>query len=419
MFKPRNQYFYFYQIADILFTGSCRAIGILLAWIMINIEQLHAQFGWLVTLSWLSQVLVLVGLSFVADRLNSKITLHLCSALGLVSMLFLQLGERVSTAKLAVVFLITSVLSIVIQPIGSSIVPTLYKGQHVQAGFRIRGLVNSLNMVMGAVISGFIIQAFSPEQTILILSCSMTVAVLIWRQMKIKEIQNTQNESPVTYSALTAIRALLLNQLERMLVLISALANFILTPTLMYLTPILVLAYYQRTALELGIAEGMFGMGMLLGSVLVLGLKSRLSVRYSSVLSLNLVAVGLALIFAFHQIEWLYVGLAMTGVGAVIFNINTTKIRCSATPEKLRNAFESIFLAVCLIPIPFGIAFATLMVESNHLNLILGCFAALIFAASVILFFSKKFKYVSALSDAELLECYPKIFVDAYVGRGK
>lgn len=416
--KSNNYYFYAYQVADILFSASCRAIGILLAWIMINIEQLHTQFGWLVTLSWLSQVLVLVGLSFAADRLKPTITLQLCSALGLASMWFLHFSEGLPTDKLAVIFLITAVLSIVIQPIGSSIVPTLYKGQHVQAGFRIRGLVNSLNMVMGAVISGFVIQAFSPEQTILILSCSMTVAVLIWSGVKIQDIQNTQNKFPPTYSALTAIRALLYNPLERLLVLISALANFILTPTLMYLTPILVLAHYQRTALELGIAEGMFGIGMLLGSLLVSRFKSWLTVRYSSILSLNLVAVGLVMISIFDQIVGLYLGLAIAGMGTVIFNINTTKIRCSATPEKLRNAFEAIFLAVCLIPIPFGMAFATLMVESNHLGLILGCFAALIFASSILLFWSRSFKYVSALSDVELLECYPKIYMDAYLHRG-
>ena len=52
-------------------------------------------------------------------------------------------------------------------------------------------------------------------------------------------------------------------------------------------------------------------------------------------------------------------------------------------PLYIRNSFESLFLAVCLMPIPMGLAFTTAMIEAGNLYLILGLFSLCICASSL------------------------------------
>ncbi|TCM61420.1 putative MFS family arabinose efflux permease [Acinetobacter calcoaceticus] len=404
--------FYLYQVADILFTSSCRALAMLVAWLMINQYHQPVSLGWLITLSWLSQIMVLIGLSFISSRMDKKTTLVLCSLVGCLGLVGLSLSAEWGIAHLAALFLLTSVLSIIIQPIGNSIVPELFRGADLQSAFQVRGLINSINMVLGAAISGLVIHIFTTAQLLWILSVSVAGALLIFSGLKLKP---SLNQEKSTFSATAAIRALIGNRLERRIVCIAALANFILTPTLFYITPIIVVEHYQGSAMLLGLAEAMFGLGMLCGGVCISRLNTLLSVRLNSVSSLILVAVGLGMVLMLPYLIGLLLGLAITGLGTVMFNINTNKIRCSATPEKLRNAFESIYLALCLIPIPFGLSLATLLVQSNHLSLTLAGFSVLIFGAAIMLYRSKYFQHIANLNDAELHECYPKLFANAYM----
>ncbi|GAB7215387.1 MFS transporter [Dickeya oryzae] len=156
----------------------------------------------------------------------------------------------------------------------------------------------------------------------------------------------------------SAINALVKNKVERTMVIVSAISNFILTPTLMYITPILIVEKYGYTAFEIGISDAMFGIGMFLGSVFFCKkLNSWLGARVTTVISVAAVGMSLLLILIVNNIFSLFIGLLLAGAGVVIYNINTTKIRCSATPSDLRNSFESIFLAICILPIPAGVFF--------------------------------------------------------------
>lgn len=60
----KHKYFYLYQSADIIFTSSCRAIGMLLAWIMIQHYHLKVELGWFISTSWILQVLTLILMGF-------------------------------------------------------------------------------------------------------------------------------------------------------------------------------------------------------------------------------------------------------------------------------------------------------------------------------------------------------------------
>ena len=81
------------------------------------------------------------------------------------------------------------------------------------------------------------------------------------------------------------------------------------------------------------------------------------------VCSIVLVAIGilLSLLDGFYLF---CMALIMMGVGVVMFNINSTHIRCTATPKDIRASFEFIFwrVVLCLFPLVF---FLTTWVLNN------------------------------------------------------
>lgn len=407
----KHKYFYLYQAADIIFTSACRAIGILLAWVMIQHHQLKVELGWFISISWLLQVLTLIVMSFFSSRIKKIRIPVFCSAASFLCIASMEFSGNIEPLQLGIIYIATSLLSIAIQPIGSGIVPELYDGKDSERAFRIRGFVNSINTILGAAISGFVISAFSPGQTIRILIIAIAISFLAFLITKTNEA--TIKKSKITSAA--AINALMKNKVERVMVIVSAISNFILTPTLMYITPILIIEKYNYSALQVGISEAMFGIGMFLGSALFCKqLNTMFGVRLTTIASIISVGFSLSLILFSDNIYALFLGLLFAGAGVVIYNINTTKIRCSATPAELRSSFESIFLAVCILPIPAGVAIATLMVNSGNLELSLALFSILIFASSLAVWLSKDFILMTQLNDNDLDSHYTKLYPKAY-----
>lgn len=408
----KHKNFYLYQFADVIFTSSCRAFGILLAWVMIQHYQLKVELGWFISISWLLQVSTLILMSFFASKITKIKIPVFCSLASLLCLLTLEFSGDIEPLQLGLIYIATSLFSIAIQPIGSSIVPDIYAGNNIERAFRIRGFVNSINTILGAAISGFVISAFSLEQTTRILMISTAISLLVFTIVKTNEKITFVSKA----NNATAINALIGNKVERILVMVSAVSNFVLTPTLMYITPILIVDTYGYTALEIGISEAMFGIGMLWGSVVLCKkLNDWLGVRVTTVASVSIVGFSLLLILYSGSIFSLFIGLLLSGSGVVIYNINTTKIRCSATPSELRGAFESIFLAVCILPIPAGMTMSTLLVNSGSLYVALALFAVLIFISAIAIWFSKDFKLVAQLDNDNLNEHYVKLYPKSYM----
>ncbi|PHM74246.1 MFS transporter [Xenorhabdus kozodoii] len=407
----KHKSFYLYQAADVIFTSSCRAIGMLLSWVMIEIYALKVELGWFISLSWLVQVSTLIVLGLFSERVSKNIIPVFCSITSFMCLIILNIDGTTEPLKLGSIYIITSLLCIAIQPIGASIIPDLYKSDSIERAFRIRGFVNSINTVLGAAISGVVIKSFSADQTVLILTVSVGISVAMFLSIKTNKVAIKE----VGYSSSAAITALLGNKVERMLVIVSTLSNFILTPTLMYITPILVVEKYKFSALTIGLSEATFGIGMFIGSIVVCGkLNYILGVRVATACSISLVGFSLLIILIINNVASLYVGLFFAGLGVVIYNINTTKIRCSATPPSIRGSFESIFLAICILPIPVGIALSTLMVESGNLEWSLALFSLVIFASAIAVFISKDFQKMARLDDIELNNYYIKLYPKAY-----
>ncbi len=201
----KHKYFYLYQSADIIFTSSCRAIGMLLAWVMIQHYQLKVELGWFISTSWILQVLTLISMGFFSDRIKKIKVPIFCSAASFLCLAIMELSTTAKPFQLGIIYIATSLFSIAIQPIGSSIIPNIYKGKNIERAFRVRGFVNSINTILGAAISGFVISVFSVEQTIRILMVSIGISFFAFLITKTTDIA-IENAKKIKTSAINALK---------------------------------------------------------------------------------------------------------------------------------------------------------------------------------------------------------------------
>lgn len=350
----KHSYFYYYQMGDILFNIAIKTIGILFAWLMINDFSLINQLGWFIAISWLSQVMTLL--------LFNKITQFICikhlligttiSSIALLSILPFYLHSAI---MVGIVFIILSLFAIILQPIGTSLVPNLYQEQDLSFAFKIRGFITSVNIILSPILSGIVIYYLSYKNIIWLCVLLSLISFVLFALIHYKPIKNTKttNKNLLTY--------LLRHPIERLTVGVSALANMSITPIIAYILPYKVSKIFHLEALYIGIGEGLFGLGMLITSVLLIRpLNHALGIYNSTIISVIIVSFGILVSIISPYFYGLCLGMFMIGMGVVIFNINSTNIRATATPESMRLGFESCFLMVCVIGIPIGIVLTTL-----------------------------------------------------------
>ncbi len=383
----------------------------LFTWAMIDVYGLQVELGWFISSSWALQVTTLILFGFISDRFDKKKIVLTCSGITLVSVALLNLTTIDNHYQIGLIYLISSVLAIAIQPIGSSIAPCLYQDENLEKAFKVRGFVNSINMILGAAISGFVISRFDINNTLIIINFSIVASFFLFFGVKPDRSQEREKEEAATNS----VKILFLNKTERVLVFVCSLSNFILMPLLSYIVPIKIIDEYYSGTVELGISESLFGVGMIVGSTYLSSKFNKwFGVKNTTVASINFLSMGLLLIVFINSLWAIYAGLFVAGLGVVIYNVNTTNIRCSATPPEMRNSFESIFLAFCIISIPLGLAFSTFMVKVGNIDSILMIFAASISIASVFVMTSRGFNKVSKLSPNDLNGAYAKMYPDVY-----
>lgn len=164
----------------------------------------------------------------------------------------------------------------------------------------------------------------------------------------------------------------------------------------------------------LGLLKSFFGIGMIVGSTyLIKKLNKKLGSHKTLVLSIVLVALGI-LLSALDNFYAFCAALIMMGIGVVMFNINSTHVRCTATPKIMRSSFEFIFLACCIVFIPVGVFLVTWVLNGGYL----GYFYVLIFLALLALSFiilkNRDIAHVYQVNDDKLDGFYGSFYPSVY-----
>lgn len=407
----KHKHFYGYQFAEMLLNTSIRTIGFLFAWLMLTLFHYPQHLGVFVGISWACQVLALLLFSWVCNQsslvIYSKNILLCFCFICLLSFLLLFFVNNYFI--FGIVFIISSIFTIVLNPLGTSLTNDLYNNKDKSNGFKVRGFVNSINTILAPAISGFIIHYFDTQTIIIFCVILSSLSGLFFYHIKnIKLKENLENSSKNNF------KLLIKNPIERLMVLVSLLANFIITPIIAYIIPYNISNKFKLSALYIGVSEGFFGIGMIMGSVYFIKLlNKKIGNHYNLVLSIVLVVLGILLSMADNFYIFCF-SLMIIGVGVVMFNINSTHIRCTATPKNIRTSFELIFLACCIIFIPVGVLLTTWVLNHGFLACFYGLVCFIMLTLSLMIFKNDDVAHIYKIADDKLDGCYKNLYPNIY-----
>ncbi|MDO4441548.1 MAG: MFS transporter [Moraxella sp.] len=407
----KHKDFYLYQFAETLLNTSIRTIGFLFAWLMLTVFHHSEHLGAFIGISWACQVLALLLFSWVFHQ--SAATIHrkklLLSFCFICLVSFLALSFVHHYFIFGVVFVVSSIVSILLNPLGTSLTNDLYDDKDKSHGFKVRGFVNSINTVLSPAIAGFIIHYFKTQQ--IIAGCiflSLVSGCLFYG------IKNISPQDHTEHQATNALKILSAHPVERIMVLISLLANFIITPIIAYIIPHKIAHQFNLPAFYIGIAESSFGIGMIIGSAYFLKIVNKTLGSHKAVaFSILLVAIGI-LLSIMNNFYGFCMALMMIGVGVVMFNINSTHIRCSATPKHIRASFEFVFLACCIAFIPIGVLLTTWVLNHELLGYFYGVICLILLILSWAIFKNTTIAHLYQISDDKLDGYYKNLYPKLY-----
>ncbi|UNU72843.1 MFS transporter [Moraxella nasovis] len=289
----------------------------------------------------------------------------------------------------------------------------LYQDDNKSGGFKMRGFVNSINTILSPIISGFLIYYFD-TLTILSLCLGLSaVSFLLFYHINLSHPKTAQVHSQ-SHTNTNTLSILLFNPIERLMVAISALANFIITPLIAYVIPYQIAHTFKLSAFYIGIGEGAFGLGMIIGSVFLIKiLNQKIGNHRTTSASVFFVAFGVWLGTSEHFMVFL-LALMMIGMGVVMFNINSTHIRSTATPKDIRQSFEFIFLAVCIVFVPLGVLLTTWVIDGGYLTAFYGAISGVLVILTFTILYHQAIKNIYTIDDKKLDGYYQVIYQKIY-----
>ncbi|PHM33478.1 MFS transporter [Xenorhabdus innexi] len=407
-----NRSFYLYQVSDILFTSSTKAFGMLFSWWMIEILKLELKLGWFIFFCWLFQILFLIKFGEIGDKINKRSFVLYCAIPSFILFVISNFVDSNFYLSLGLIYITTSIAAAIIQPIGTSIIPEIMDKSKLEQAFKYRGLVNSINTMLGPAISGLIIHYLNIDGALIFIAAMSLLPLVGFYFIK----TNSENLSEKTgHRGQKSFRIITKNPTEIRLSLVSAFFNFAITPLIIYILPIIILNQFKLSALHVGIAEATFGVGMMFGSVFIINqINKVLCKAHTAFVSALVMALCIAGISQAGTFIELCCYMLFCGIGLVIYNINTTSIRCLATPENYRNSMESKFIAICMASIPLGMLTATYIIDSYDIKVLLLGFSFFMGLISLLILSSPRYIEISKMSENQLNGYYEKIYPEAF-----
>ncbi|MCL1623069.1 MFS transporter [Moraxella sp. Tifton1] len=407
----KHRDFYVYQVAETVLNTSIRTIGFLFAWLMLTVFNNPQHLGVFIGISWVCQVLGLLLFSWLCSQqtfvVYSKKILLLFCFFCLFSFLVLSFIQNYFI--FGIVFIISSIFTIVLNPLGTSLTNDLYDDKDKANGFKIRGFVNSINTILSPAISGFVIHYFDTNQIIIFCIIFSLISGFLFYGIKSIILQKSLEKK-----SKNGFKILLKNPIERTMVFVSLIANFIITPIIAYVIPYNIANKFKLSAFYVGISESFFGVGMIFGSAYFLKILNKKIGNHNNIIcSIILVAVGI-LLSILDNFYIFCAALMMIGIGVVMFNINSTHIRCTATPKNIRSSLEFIFLACCITFIPIGVFLTTWILHHGFLGYFYGLICFILLLLSFIIYNNKDITHIYQIDDDNLEDYYAILYPNIY-----
>lgn len=348
--------------AQILSILSSAIAGIAIPWLLLDAHISPDKMSWVFAVQACAAVLAAVlGTPFL-DRLNRRsayIGCDLLLALGSLALVALYLSGAMSTYAIAAILACTAIIGELSGAAGSAMVPTLLANDKV-SNQRINGLLGTFHNfgdLVGPAIGGLVIAGLGSVAALSIDGASFLISALLVytflpRTSAAPPVE-AENSASGRSGYLVGVRAIARSPVLRMVTLVSAVINMVITPLLVLLLPVMVKGN-NGTALGVGTLISCFGVGTFMASVLYTARNARIPPLPSLLGSVVLVLLCFLLLpFAQSWASYLLLFLVGTGIG-YLGPLEQTLLQNSAPSAQIGRVMlaYSAFRTV-LVPVGF------------------------------------------------------------------
>ncbi|MEZ8695140.1 MFS transporter [Vibrio splendidus] len=408
--------YYLYIFSHLASIVAFRSTTIVVIWALVQSFGQAESVGTLVAIMWIANICFLPISGFLLDMYSKK-TIILASSIGSLSASALLLYHYESLLSCVLIVSILSIFNSVISTAPNSLIPLLVGKEKLTKAIGLSSTLNSLQVIIGAVIGGGVIYVIGVEVSLYVTAALYLLSLVLVLSMTFPRVPVENEKTPNKAIQITqGFRSLKRLKPEVMFCLSAMVGNFILTPLISVIIPIYVQHNLYNNVGYVVLFESAIAVGMILGGTISIKATALLT-RYHQVL-LGGCLIGLGVI-AFASLEHAYFkafALLCSGMGLTIKGIPFSSLRGHAVPHDYKARIESAIFTLCILSIPIGsLTFSYILdntlLDINNLVMFMG---VLIILSLTFITFSKESVQVLKQGDDDLehyyTQKYPKAF---------
>lgn len=399
------------------------------AWHVLQNTDSMALFAAVYGISSLLEALARPFLAPISDHFNRITVFRFCSVVSaamclalVASVLFLPF----SLALIAAILTGSSLVAGLSDPTEQAIFPHLVGPDEMTKAASMRGMFMSLSSMSGPVLAGAVLALTNAEVTLgasaFMELTAVALAFVVRRNASLDAIVVASGWSGFRrvwhLRVAEGMRSLCLNRAERTVCLTTTLIHSVYVAIVAIILPVWAMKQLGGSASAMAQMEFSLGLGMLLGSTVVLTRANALVGRYVASIVAPALA-GLALLSAnlFDMRLATLVCLAVVGAGFSVYFINTGAVRAAATPAHFRSRLLGAFGFIVGIGGPVLMQFSGSALDYLSVTSVNGLCAAVLLVGAVVHARNRDTRFLMKQADESIAGRYETMYPAAFVER--
>lgn len=334
-------------------------------WFVLSITDSPFYVSLVYALEFIPAIFLSIPIGSLIDGIDRKKLMSISGFICFAIVLFLSTMiyfQSVSFFLLCILILLLNTFALIFNSANASSLPNLVSKEYIHRANSTYQMYSSIGTISGPAIGGFLISIMPIEMVFLLDAITYLVSFLCIFLIR-KPFQTKRNLSVKWFEMFDGIKFIIKNSYLLLLSLFTLFSNFINNAVYGVLT------FHLAKNLDWGsersgIVLGAWGVGLLLGAII--NNYSEAQIKSGTLLTLSRFVSFLAPLLYFTSNSFILYTIAsmFTGLGMVLFNIQSSSFRQIYTPDNVLGRVTTANLMISRIAIPLGSAaggaFATL-----------------------------------------------------------
>lgn len=430
------QRFYRFQLSSLFSQLSYRCLQLAMAWWILDESADASTYALVISISTAIEIGSRLVFAWLGDHYDKFFVYRLSCLANFFALIILAALNLFGVYHILLVAGFLGMIGVSLgirSPIAASAISQLVATEQISKAVQLKNVFYSLASVAGPGLAGVLI-AVDGTRSALITGCLLILcSILLITGLVARESPATSpgrsdaaqpqphprkgQSSPWWAEVVNGISLLYTVKAEFFLALVAMVLNLCLFPFFTILIPVLVKETLQLDAWYIGLLDGSFSVGILLGSSIAVEIVTRrLGKRRAAALGILLLALAMIACASLGNPYFMAPVMFLGGLGLMLFNINVSVPRLIATPEAFKNRMVASVLFFSSIINPVGAYLSGVLVDAAGIHATLIAFAAITATSAGLLYVSHDLRQVLGLADAKLDNLYSSMYPKAFMG---